>query len=95
MAQRVHETIEVDAPVQDVYNYWSNAIGYRTPAEWEAYGVVGTDHYQDVGFNSSTFAPSTGSVANGAGIVWAGVFTDMNGKIRSNSGGWTAGAVEV
>ena len=24
MAQRVHETIEVDAPVDDVYRYWSN-----------------------------------------------------------------------
>jgi uncharacterized membrane protein len=24
MAQRVHETIEVDAPVEDVYSYWSN-----------------------------------------------------------------------
>jgi uncharacterized membrane protein len=24
MAQRVHETIEVDAPIEDVYGYWSN-----------------------------------------------------------------------
>ena len=24
MAQRVYETIEVDAPVEDVFNYWSN-----------------------------------------------------------------------
>src|ERR671920_808831 len=24
MAQRVHETIEVDAPVEDVFRYWSN-----------------------------------------------------------------------
>jgi uncharacterized membrane protein len=24
MAQRVHETIEVDAPVEEVYRYWSN-----------------------------------------------------------------------
>jgi uncharacterized membrane protein len=24
MAQRVHDTIEVDAPVEDVYRYWSN-----------------------------------------------------------------------
>jgi len=24
MAQRVHETIEVDAPVEDVYSYWSD-----------------------------------------------------------------------
>ena len=24
MAQRVHETIEVEAPVEDVYSYWSN-----------------------------------------------------------------------
>jgi uncharacterized membrane protein len=24
MAQRVHETIEVDAPVEDIFRYWSN-----------------------------------------------------------------------
>ena len=24
MAQRVHETIEVEAPVEDVFHYWSN-----------------------------------------------------------------------
>jgi hypothetical protein len=27
--------------------------------------------------------------------VWAGVFTDRNGKLRSSSGLWSAGAVEV
>ena len=78
-----------------VWPIWSNSAGYKTPAEWEAYGQVDKDYYADVGFNSATFAPLAGSVAANAGIVWKGVFADMNGKIRSNSGGWTAGAVEV
>ncbi len=30
MAQRVHETIEVEAPVQDVFAYWSNFENFPT-----------------------------------------------------------------
>jgi leucyl-tRNA synthetase len=78
-----------------VWPMWSNSTGYRTPSEWESYGVVGKDYYSDVSFNSSSYAPSSSSVAANAGVVWTGVFTDRNGKIRSNSGSWTAGAVEV
>src|ERR687889_657436 len=30
MAQRVHESIEVDAPVDDVFRYWSNFENFPT-----------------------------------------------------------------
>ncbi len=89
----------IDQYAQGGINYvwpsWSNAAGYKTASEWNAYGVVGTDYFSDVSFNTSTDAPSTSSVAANVGIVWDGVFTDKNGKLRSNSGSWTAGAVEV
>lgn len=78
-----------------VWPTWSNSDGYRTPTEWENFGQVIKDYYEDTSFNSSSFAPSSSSQAASSGVVWAGVFTDMNGKIRSNSGSWTAGAVEV
>jgi len=78
-----------------VWPTWSNTSGYKSPAAWNAYGVVGTDYFSDVSFNTSTDAPSTSSVAASAASVWNGVFTDMNGKLRSATGSWTAGAVEV
>jgi uncharacterized membrane protein len=30
MAQRVHESIEVEAPVEDVFRYWSNFENFST-----------------------------------------------------------------
>ena len=52
--------------------------GYKTPTEWDAYGVVNGllsgRRLQRHG------APPSASRRN-AGIVWAGVFTDMNGKM--------------
>jgi PKD repeat protein len=78
-----------------VWPTWSDSRGYKTQSEWESYAQVGKDYYSDVSFNSTTYAPSSSSVAANVGIVWAGVFTDMNGKLRSNNGSWTAGAVEV
>ncbi|MEA2709745.1 MAG: hypothetical protein QOF78_2346 [Phycisphaerales bacterium] len=77
-----------------VWPIWSNAAGYKTPAEWNALGVVGTDYFEDIGV-SSTYAPSTSASYDNIGTVWGGVFTDRNGKIRSNTGGWTVGAVEA
>jgi hypothetical protein len=77
-----------------VWPNWSNSAGYKTPAEWNALGVVGTDYFEDISYNSTSAAP-TGGTNRDAGTVWAGVFTDRNGKIRSNSGGWTVGAIEV
>jgi hypothetical protein len=76
-----------------VWPTWSNSSGYKTPTEWNNYGVVIEDKFSDVSY--SGYTPSGSSVASNAGTVWAGVFTDKNGKIRSNSGSWSAGAVEV
>jgi hypothetical protein len=94
----VWPTPTIAAYAQGGINYvwpsWSNSAGYKTPAEWEAYGVVIKDYYQDTAVSSS-YAPSTSSVAANAANVWAGVFTDMNGKMRPATGKWTAGAVEV
>jgi len=78
-----------------VWPYFSNQSGYKTPSEWDAYGVVSNEHYQDGSYNSSSFAPSTSSTAANAGVVWNGVFEDMYGKIRPATGSWTAGAVDV
>jgi PKD repeat protein len=76
-----------------VWPTWSNSEGYKTPSEWNAYGVVGTDYFSDVSISGTK--PSTSSVAANAGKWFAGVFTDINGKTRPSSGSWTAGAVEV
>jgi hypothetical protein len=77
-----------------VWPTWSNSEGYKTPTEWNAYGVVGTDYFSDVSV-SSTWTPSSSSVAATAGRAYAGVFADMNGKARPISGTVTAGAVQV
>ena len=77
-----------------VWPNWSNSAGYKTPAEWNALGVVGTDYFEDISYNSTSAAPGGGTNRDAA-TVWAGVFTDRNGKIRPSSGGWTAGAIEV
>jgi uncharacterized membrane protein len=55
MAQRVHETIEVDAPVEEVYGYWSNFENFpnfmsnieevrmtdRDTSHWQVKGPLG------------------------------------------------------
>jgi hypothetical protein len=77
-----------------VWPNWSNATGYKTPAEWNSISQVGTDYFEDLSYSSTTFTP-TGGTNREAGTVWAGVFTDRNGKIRPSSGGWTVGAIET
>jgi hypothetical protein len=77
-----------------VWPLWSNQAGYKTPAEWNAMTPVGTDYFEDLTFNTTTFG-ATGGTNRDAGTVWAGVFTDRNGKIRPSSGGWTVGAIEA
>jgi hypothetical protein len=77
-----------------VYPYWSNRSGYRTPSEWNAFSQVGTDYFVDTSTGSG-LAPSSSSTAASVGTRFAGVFTDINGRIRPSSGAWTAGAVEV
>jgi len=77
-----------------VWSNWSNAQGYHTAAEWNARPQVGTDVFSNVSVGSN-FAPSSSSAAANAGRLFGGVFTDINGKIRPSSGGWSAGAVQV
>jgi PKD repeat protein len=77
-----------------VWSYWSNASGYKTPAEWESLAQVGKDYYEDPSYGSN-YAPSTSSKTATAGIAFAGVFADFYGNARAASGSWTAGAVEV
>jgi hypothetical protein len=77
-----------------VWPIWSNSAGYQTPAEWNGLGPVGTDYFEDLTFNTTTFG-ATGGTNRDAGTIWAGVFTDRNGKIRPSSGGWTVGAIEA
>ena len=57
--------------------------------------MVVTDYFADVSFNCATTRPDRRQPTADAGIVWAGVFTDKNGKIRPLTGGWTVGAIEV
>ena len=80
-------------PAMYVWPNWSNSTGYKTPTEWNNYGVVLDDVFSDVSYSGHT--PSSSSAAANAGVVWAGVFTDKNGKVRSANGPWSAGAVEV
>jgi hypothetical protein len=78
-----------------VWPYFSNQEGFKTPAEWDSYGQVSNEHYEDPSFNGSTFAPSGSSTAAHAGVVGNGVFEDFNGRIRPISGAWTAGAIQL
>jgi hypothetical protein len=73
-----------------VYSYWSNSAGYKTPTEWNSYGQVGTDYFEDT--STSSLKPTSGHAVN-SGIVWAGVFVDKNGALRSPSGSWAIGAL--
>ncbi len=57
MAQRVHESIEVQAPIQDVFTYWSNLENFpqimsnveevrvidQDTSHWKVKGPLGTD----------------------------------------------------
>jgi hypothetical protein len=78
-----------------VWPYFSKQEGFKSPAEWDAYGQVSGEHYEDPSYNSSTMAPSGSSVAANASRPWAGVFEDRTGALRPASGSWTAGAVQV
>ncbi len=79
--------------VNYVYSYWSNQNGWKTPGEWDAYGQVGSDFYENPGF-SNVYKPSASSRAASAGTFYGGVFTDMTGAWRPASG-WAAGAMEA
>ncbi len=70
------------------------SAGYFTPAAWNAQSVVTDDIFSNVAVSSS-YAPSTSSVAANADTTIAGVFYDLNGNPVPASGNVSAGAVQV
>jgi len=77
-----------------VWPYWSNASGYRTESQWEAFSQVVSDGYENVSLNSQRLPGST-TMAATFGRRIAGVQTDMWGKLRPAGNIWSAGAAEV
>jgi len=89
MAQRVHETIEVDAPVQDVYDYWSNFENFpsfmsnieevtmtgQDTSHWKVKGPLGT---------SVEFDARTTEMNPNRGIGWNTVEGEVmtSGEVR-------------
>jgi Ca2+-binding RTX toxin-like protein len=72
---------------------FDNKVGYKTPAEWEAYAQVSGDTFSST--TISGWTPSSSSVAANFAVKIAGVFDDHYGKSRPLSGDISAGAVEV
>jgi hypothetical protein len=82
--------------VNYVWPIWSDARGYKTPAEWNGMSQVGTDTFSSVSISGTSYAPSTSSPVASAGAAVAGVFTDFYGNTRAiASSGISVGAVEV
>jgi uncharacterized membrane protein len=89
VAQRVHETIEVDAPVEDVYSYWSDFENFpsfmsnieevrmidQDTSHWKVKGPLGT---------SVEFDARTTEMNPNRGIGWNTVEGDVmtSGEIR-------------
>jgi PKD domain/RTX calcium-binding nonapeptide repeat (4 copies) len=70
----------------------STTAGYQTPAEWNAWSEVGTDYFSSTAITSND-APDAGSLASSAATAIPGVFADIYGTARAQSGKWAAGAV--
>jgi len=78
-----------------VWPYWSDARGYQTAAEWDRFGVVSGESYNNSPLDGD-LRPRSGTVASDAGVAVKGVFTDMFGRSRPGSGGsWSAGALQT
>ncbi|HTL28569.1 MAG TPA: PKD domain-containing protein, partial [Tepidisphaeraceae bacterium] len=73
-----------------IWPSWSDARGYQTPTEWNAWSQVGSDIFSKV--TLSGYTPS--SAASSAGTWTPGVFYDYYGKLRPTTG-IAAGAVEA
>ncbi len=80
--------------VMYVYPQWGFQQGYLNPAKWAAQPNVTHDTFANVPLNSS-LAPSSSSIAAGAGAAVPGVFNDLYGNLRPTSGSVSAGAVQV
>jgi uncharacterized membrane protein len=89
VAQRVHETIEVDVPVEDVYNYWSdfqNFPSFMSNIEEVTMTAQDTSHWKVKGplGKSVEFDARTTEMNPNRGIGWNTIEGDVmaNGEVR-------------
>jgi uncharacterized membrane protein len=89
MAQRVHESIEVQAPLQDVFAYWSNFENFsRFMQNIEEVRMTGEDmsHWRVKGplGKSVEFDAKTTEMDPERGIGWNTVYGDVmtSGEVR-------------
>src|SRR5215212_4972700 len=89
MAQRVHESIEVEAPVDDIFRYWSNfenfpnfmsnveevRLSARDTSHWRVKGPLG---------KSVEFDAKTTEMDPNRGIGWNTVVGETVANILSN-----------
>ena len=89
MPQRVHESVEVQAPIQDVFTYWSNFENFPQlmrnveevritdpdTSHWKVKGPFGTDIEYDA---------KTTEMSLGRGIAWQSVDGEVenSGQVR-------------
>jgi PKD repeat protein len=73
---------------------WAPPSGYYTPAAWNALAQVYNDRFSQIPVTNG-YMPGTASLATLACPTVAGVFCDLNGKLRPLSGAVTAGAVQM
>ncbi len=82
MAQRVHESIEVEAPVEDVFRYWSNFenfSNFMSNVEEVRMTAQDTSHWRVKGplGKSVEFDAKTTEMDPGRGIGWNTVDGDV------------------
>ena len=77
-----------------VYPVSEQRVGYRSPAEWEAYAQVQGDVFATTHVDPATLA-TTSAVVAGTGVRVAGVFTDAYGNLRPLNGAFSAGAIQI
>jgi uncharacterized membrane protein len=88
MAQRVHESIEVQAPLQDVFAYWSNLENFpQIMRNVEEVRVAGdTSHWRVKGPLGRTieYTARTTEMSPERGIAWNSVEgeVDTSGQVR-------------
>ncbi|MGI8860724.1 MAG: SRPBCC family protein [Rubrobacteraceae bacterium] len=89
MAQRVHESVEVQAPLQDVFTYWSNFENFpKFMSNIEDVRMTGQDtsHWQVKGplGKSVEFDAKTTELDPSRGIGWNSVDGDVmtSGEVR-------------